>query len=133
MGPAVRTIRRWPVTILVLLATAVAVLGAEEARFGDLLGRWRFACEAIGGKFGSAVGRCINRTCYMFEDCGDWAYPAVWRDRIEIGDPISKVIFWLGNPQSVDGEAYSWARGKGDTGSFSAVIRNGRLVALDRS
>jgi hypothetical protein len=133
MVPIVRTIRRLPLITPVLLAASAAVLFAEEARFGYLLGHWQIACEAIGGKFGSAVGRCINRTCYLFEDCGDWAVPAVWRDRIEIGDPISKVIFWLGSPQNVDGDVYSWSSGKGGRGTFSAVIKNGRLLALDRS
>ena len=132
MTLAVRLVRR-PLPILILIFAGAATLLTEEARFGYALGHLRTACEAIGGKFGSAAGRCINRTCYYFGDCGDWASPAVWRDRIEIGDPISKVVFWLGNPQTVDGDLYSWPKGKGGDSTFTAVIKNGRLAQLDRS
>jgi hypothetical protein len=75
MTSAVRIARR-PPPILILMIAGAAILFAEEARFGYALGRLRTACEAIGGKFGSAAGRCINRTCYYFGDCGDWASPA---------------------------------------------------------
>jgi hypothetical protein len=133
MPPAARFARRFNVNIVALLSLLAAGLLAEEVRFGYVLGNSRIACEAIGGKFGSAAARCFNRSCYFFGDCGDWASPAVWRDRIEIGDPISKVIFWLGNPSAADGDTYTWSRGKGGDESFTAVIKDGRLVALDRS
>jgi hypothetical protein len=108
----------------------LSVLAAEELRYGRVLGLARGPCEFFGGKYASAQARCVTRACYWFDDCGYWASPSRWRDRIIAGDSIATVIFWLGQPNGVQGDTYSWSYGKGGSERlFAATFRDGRLVA----
>jgi hypothetical protein len=114
-------------------APSLVIIVTEEARYGYILGVSRILCEASGGKHTSAYGlygRCITRACYWFNECGYWAAPTRWLDRVAIGDPVSKVVFWFGEPHIVNG-VYYWGRHKGSDRTFSAQFRNGRLIALD--
>jgi hypothetical protein len=113
----------WALTLLIL-----SLLTAEEIRFGRILGLARFPCESLGGKFASAQDRCVTRACYWFNDCGYWAAPSRWRDRVTPGDPISNVVFWLGEPNSRRGDTYFWAYGKPGARLFSTTFHNGRFV-----
>ncbi|MDA9508979.1 hypothetical protein XI09_30965 [Bradyrhizobium sp. CCBAU 11386] len=108
---------------------AAAVLVIEEAMQGRVLGQGPAACRAIGGK--PATARCVTPVCYWQGDCGQWANPRQWLDRVKPGDPISKVVFWLGEPLQRDGESFSWSCGKPHTDSFRAIIRDERLVTLE--
>lgn len=92
----------------------------------------RSVCVNLGGKFASAQGRCVSRFGYWSGDCGHWAYPSSWRRRIEPGAPIASVYFRLGHSNRIDGENYFWSYGKGSDQEFHAIIRDGRLVELDR-
>jgi hypothetical protein len=114
----------------------VMALAAEEATQGFLLGLpplWPL-CDAIGGKHAndSFGARCFTRLCYWRGDCGHWAAPIVWSDRVKPGDPISKVVLWLGEPDRQEGDDLVWFAGKGEDGLLRAIIREGRLVALER-
>ena len=113
------------------VAAVVAVLIIEEATKGWVLGQGPAACQAIGGKPAIAIGRCVTPVCYWQGDCGQWASPTQWLDRIKPGDPISKVVFWLGDPLKRDGESFFWSCGKPHTDSFRAIIRDERLVAVE--
>ena len=122
--------RRFAALALVL----VIALAVEEAVQGRLLG-WRPLsplCEAIGGKHASHSGRCVTRVCYWVGDCGHWAAPVTWWDRLKPGDPTSKIVFWLGEPDRQEGEDLVWQCGKGGEAMCRAVVRNGRLVVLER-
>ena len=117
---------------LIILGAVVALAGlvVEEATQGRVLGRGPSACEAIGGK--PAIGRCVTPACYWQGDCGHWANPAKWVDRLKPGDPVSKVVFWLGEPLQRDGDDLSWSCGKPSAHSFRAVIRDQRLVSVEQ-
>lgn len=110
-------------------ALVAAVLGIEEATQGRVLGQGPSACRAIGGK--PAIGRCVTPVCYWQGDCGQWANPTQWLDRLKPGDPVSKVVFWLGEPLKRDGEFLSWSCGKPDDHSFRAIIRDDRLIEVE--
>ncbi|MFB6420860.1 MULTISPECIES: hypothetical protein [Bradyrhizobium] len=112
-------------------AAVVAALVIEEATHGWVLGQSPSACRAMGGKPAPAAGRCIMPACYWLGGCGHWAYPPQWLDRVKPGDPISKVVFWLGEPLQREGEYLSWSCGKAHADSFRAVIRDERLVAIE--
>lgn len=112
---------------------AVLVMGGlliEEAMQGWLLGQGPAACRAIGGK--PAIERCVTPVCYWQGDCGHWANPTQWIDRLKPGDPISKVVFWLGDPLQRDDGYMSWSCGKPSTHSFRALIRDERLVSFEQ-
>ena len=114
----------------------LAVLTTEELAQGFLLGLrplWPL-CEAVGGKHANNAfsTRCFTRLCYWLGDCGNWAAPIVWSDRVKPGDSISAVVFWLGEPDRHEGDDLIWPVGKGDDGWIRASIREGRLVALVR-
>ena len=115
---------------LIIFGVAVAaVLIIEEATKGLVLGQGPAACQAIGGK--PAIGRCVTPACYWQGDCGQWANPTQWLDRLKPGDPISKVVFWLGEPLKREVEYLSWSCGKPHTHSFRAIIRDERLAAVE--
>lgn len=103
-----------------------------EARFGYALGVSRNLCEAVGGKPAPASSRCITRTCFWFGDCGTWANAGAFREKLTTGDPVSKVVFWLGDPDRVEGSVYIWPAGKGDVGDFRVTFADGRLVLIER-
>lgn len=106
----------------------VLLLAAEELRFGRLLGLARWPCEFSGGKYALMESRCVSRVCYWFDDCGHWAAPSRWRDRVAPGDSIATVVFWLGQPM-VHGDTYYWSYGKGGSGRlFATTFREGRFV-----
>jgi hypothetical protein len=114
----------------------VVAFAAEEATQGFFLGLrplWPL-CDAIGGKHANNAfsTRCFTRLCYWIGDCGHWAAPIVWSDRVKPGDPVWKVVLWLGEPDRMEGEDLLWFTGKGSAGLIRAVIRDGRLVALER-
>jgi hypothetical protein len=90
------------------------------------------ACNATGGKWGSAANRCVTRACYAAHDCGYWVHPEEWRDRVKLGDDIATVVFWFGEPMRIDGDTYYWAIGAGGRPyrTFSATFRGGHLAAL---
>jgi hypothetical protein len=116
-----------------ILAIALVI---EEATQGLLLG-WRPLlplCDAIGGEHatGPYSGRSYTRLCYWLGDCGHWAAPVNWMDRLKPGDPRSKIIFWLGEPDRLEGEDLLWQCGKGGDAVCKAVVRDGRLVTLER-
>lgn len=111
-------------------ALAAAVLVIEEATQGRVLGQGPSACLAVGGK--PAMGRCVTPVCYWQGDCGHWANPTKWVDRLKPGDPISKVVFWLGEPLQREGEYLSWPCGKPSDNSFHAIIRDERLVSIEQ-
>ena len=117
------------ITLVIVLAVALA---AEEATQGWVLGRGPLAplCWGIGGK--AAVGRCYTRLCYGLGGCGNWTHPARWVNRLKPGDPISKVVFWLGEPLQREDEYLSWWCGKPSSNSFRANVRDGRLVAVEQ-
>jgi len=85
---------------------AVGLLGAEEVHSGRLLGASRGICESVGGKLAATDGRYVTRACYWLDNCGEWATPSAWRDRLALGDSISKVVFWLSRPVRIDGDRY---------------------------
>jgi hypothetical protein len=116
--------------LIAFAAIAVVGLLAEEATQGWMLGRGPLAplCRAIGGK--AAVGRCYTRLCYWFGDCGNWTHPSRYIPQLSPGDPVSKVVFWLGEPDTRESERLSWWCGKPSSNSFHATIREGRLVAI---
>ena len=125
--------RRFAAFVMVL----IMALAAEEATQGFLLGLrplWPL-CDAIGGKHANSAfsTRCFTRLCYWLGDCGHWAAPIVWSDRVKPGDPISKVVLWLGEPDRREGDDLLWFAGKGDDDLLRATIREGRLVALERA
>jgi hypothetical protein len=115
------------------LLIGILLLFAEEARFGYVLGVSDSLCRASGGKNDSSHGQCVTRLCYWFDDCGHWAHPSAWRDRVAVGDSIATVVFWVGEPYGVEGDTYSWVYGKGGkNGSFfSTTFRDGRFVKWD--
>lgn len=115
--------------LIIFGAAVAALLIIEEATKGWVLGQGPAACRAIGGK--PAIGRCVTPVCYWQGDCGQWANPSQWLDRVKPGDPISKVVFWLGEPLQRDGEHLSWSCGKPSSNTFRATIRDERLVALE--
>jgi hypothetical protein len=125
--------RRFAVFSLILVLAVVV----EEATQGLLLGLrpLRPLCDAVGGKHAnnSFSTRCFTRMCYWLGDCGHWAAPTVWSERVKPGDPVSKVVLWLGEPDQQEGDDLLWSDGKGGDGWIRAVIRNGHLVALERS
>jgi hypothetical protein len=97
------------------------------------------ACNATGGKWGSAANRCVTRACYAAHDCGHWTHPNVWRNRVKLGDDIATVVFWFGEPdkpvskQDWTGETtYIWWVGICcvQLPRFSATFKDGRLVRL---
>jgi hypothetical protein len=102
-----------------------------ELRFGYGLGVSRDLCHAAGGRHATVTGRCVYRTCYWFGNCGTWANPGLFRDRLSRGDHISHVVFWLGEPDQVAGDRYLWSLGKGEISDFSVTIRNARLVSIE--
>ena len=113
----------------------VIALAAEEASHGLLLGLGPLApiCDAIGGKRGTnSHSRCYTRLCYWIGDCGYWANPEYWWNRLKPGDPKSKIVFWLGEPDRQEDEDLIWHCWKGSDAMCKAVIRDGRLVALER-
>lgn len=116
--------------VIIFGVAIAAILIIEEATKGWALGRVPAACRAIGGK--PAIGGCITPVCYWQGDCGQWAYPTQWLDRLKPGDPVARVVFWLGEPLQRDGEYLSWSCGKPSTHSFRAVIRDERLVSVER-
>jgi hypothetical protein len=116
--------------LIILGAAVAAILIVEEATKGRLLGQGPAACQAIGGK--PAIGRCVTPVCYWQGDCGQWVNPTRWLDRVKPGDPISKVVFWLGDPLKRDGEYFSWSCGKPSSHTFRAVIRDDRLVEVEQ-
>ncbi|WP_374545007.1 hypothetical protein [Rhodoblastus sp.] len=114
--------------VLTLGLLVVLLLAAEELRFGRLLGLARWPCEFSGGKYALMESRCVSRVCYWFDDCGHWASPTRWRDRVAPGDSIATVVFWLGQP-TVHGDTYYWPYGKGGSGRlFATTFREGRFV-----
>ncbi|MBR0826767.1 hypothetical protein JQ596_14550 [Bradyrhizobium manausense] len=115
--------------LIILGAVLATALVIEEATQGWILGRGPAACRAIGGK--PAIGGCVTPLCYWQGNCGHWANPVQWVDRLKPGDPISKVVFWLGEPLQRDGEYLSWSCGKPSSNSFRATIRDDRLVELE--
>jgi hypothetical protein len=106
-----------------------AWIGLVGAKIG---GDPELACNATGGKWGSAINRCVTRACYAAHDCGYWLHPERWRDRVKLGDDIATVVFWLGDPYRIDGDTYYWSGGKGGGPypSFSATFKDGRLAVL---
>ncbi|WP_338827889.1 hypothetical protein [Bradyrhizobium sp. 27S5] len=122
--------RRIAAIALVLTAAVIA----EEVTRGTLLGLrplWPL-CDTIGGKHATnAVStRCLTRVCYWLGDCGQWAAPVDWTNRVAPGDPVSKLVLWLGEPERRDGADLLWSYGKGGDGMFRAVIADGHLVNL---
>ncbi|MDF0518371.1 hypothetical protein P0R31_14130 [Bradyrhizobium yuanmingense] len=117
--------------LIIVGAALAAILIVEEATQGWALGQIPSTCRAMGGKPAPAAGRCIMPACYWQGDCGHWAYPPQWLDRVKPGDHVSKVVFWLGEPLQRDGEHFSWSCGKASTHSFRAVIRNQGLVSVE--
>ncbi|PDT91189.1 hypothetical protein CO669_03980 [Bradyrhizobium sp. Y36] len=115
--------------LIIFGAAVAAILLIEEATKGWVLGQGPAACQAIGGK--PAIGRCVTPVCYWQGDCGQWANPTQWLDHIKPGDPVSKVVLWLGEPLKRDGESFSWSCGKPHTDRFRAIIRDERLVAVE--
>ncbi len=87
-------------------------------------------CLNFGGKWASNGGYCIDDSCYDTGDCGIWANPVQWCDKLTIGDSIKKVYFWLGNP-SIQGDEYSWEADKASGEIIRAKIVGGKLQELD--
>ncbi|MDD1527138.1 hypothetical protein C7U92_05580 [Bradyrhizobium sp. WBOS7] len=117
--------------LIILGAAFAAAIIVEEATLGGVLGQSPSACRAMGGKPAPAAGRCVMPVCYWLGNCGHWAYPPQWLDRLKPGDKVSKVVFWLGEPLQRDGEYLSWSCGKAYADSFRVVIRDKRLVAIE--
>lgn len=115
---------------LIVLGVAVAAaMVVEEATQGRMLGQSRTVCQAVGGKL--AIGRCVLPVCYWLGDCGQWAHPTQWLDRLKPGDSMSKVVFWLGEPLTRDGAYLSWSCGKARADSFRALFRDKRVVEVE--
>ncbi|MDF3837950.1 hypothetical protein P3W85_34210 [Cupriavidus basilensis] len=115
-----------------LVAGALILLILEEVRYGYVLGAAQTPCELFGGQYASAQSRCVTRFCYWFDNCGYPASPSSQVHHLKTGDPISKIIFWLGNSDGIDGgQTYFWRCGKASNGYFSAKIENDRLVRLE--
>lgn len=113
---------------VLLIAGVLAV--AEEVRYGHVLGTSDLSCEFVGGRRDHVVNRCMTPLCYWFDECKRPAYPGYWRERVRPGDSIAKVVFWLGEPGSIEGDTYYWAYGKADPENrlFSTTFQNGRFV-----
>ena len=90
----------------------------------------KLGCKAAGGKWANAQDRCVTRACYTAHNCGYWSGAYHWRSKLAPGDPVSEVVFWLGEPEAIDGDNYYWDYGKGSKDRFSATIRDGRLIGL---
>lgn len=85
-------------------------------------------CESVGGRWGSANGKCITRSCYKNDSCGYWANPAAHCNQLKAGDPLSEVYFQLGSPDRIEGKWYLWLERKGSP--VSAEIENEKLKTL---
>ena len=119
----------------VIASILVIVLAGEEASQGFLLGLGPLSsiCDAVGGKPATYPrSRCFTRLCYWIGDCGHWASPIHWWNQLKPGDPTSKIIFWLGDPDRQEGEDLFWHCHKAGDAMCKAVMRDGRLVALER-
>jgi hypothetical protein len=87
-------------------------------------------CLYQGGKWGSAMGTCVTRSCYENNSCGHWVRPSLWCSHLKPGDAIAEVYFQLGEPDQIDGNRYSWNDGKPSERLIQAVIDRGELVSL---
>lgn len=88
-------------------------------------------CQWMGGKWASVRNECITRACYAAGDCGSWLHPNMWCRRLRTGDSIGDVYFWLGDPNKIEGNTYTWLDGKPDPVAFTAIIENGVLIAVN--
>jgi hypothetical protein len=110
------------------------VFAVEEVTQGAVLG-WQplsSLCEALGGKHATVSARCYTRMCYWLGDCGHWVSPPKWANQVKSGDPLSKIIFWLGEPDQREHEVLSWSCGKASENILRAVMRDGYLVSLEQ-
>ena len=123
---------RWVISIAFVLIAAVAAAQASRETLLGLRPLWP-VCDAIGGKHAtnSFSTRCLTEQCYWRGDCGQWAAPVSWTNLVAPGDPVSKLVLWLGEPLRQDGEDLLWPYGKGGDGMFRAVVSDGRLVVLN--
>ena len=108
---------------LLLLAAAVLLVTLHGSSR-------QWACEIRGGKWASARGVCIARDCFKTAECGHWLLPWQWVDRIRPGDSVADVVFWLGEPDKIEGESYYWVGGKPEPAHFKAIIHGGKLVSV---
>jgi len=110
----------------------LAVFGATIAAAGGYAftytGTYGEVCERLGGKWASADGRCVTRSCYKNRACGYWANPGHRCDRLKVGNPIAEVYFQLGEPDQIDGTRYIWRERKG--GAVSAEIEREKLKSI---
>jgi hypothetical protein len=82
-------------------------------------------CLYQGGKWGSATGTWVTRSCYESNSCGHWVHPGLGCSRLRPGDAIAQVYFQLGEPDPIDGNLYGWNDGKPSERVIQAVIDRG--------
>jgi hypothetical protein len=92
-----------------------------------------FGCRIVGGRWGQAeglAGLCTTRLCYYFGNCGHWASPSLRCSAVKRGDPLSKVVFELGEPDVALPGRLSWRAAKAGSGEIVAEFANGRLTSI---
>jgi hypothetical protein len=87
-------------------------------------------CAINDGKWSSTQSYCVTQSCFNSGDCGKWAHPTIWCKELSIGDPIEKVYFKLGNPDSIYGTKYTWQASKATSDVITATINNNTLNSL---
>lgn len=117
---------------LLILAIVAIVVGLAYAgiRIYPYTSYFGSSCEAKGGKWASASGQCITRSCYKDDSCGLWSNPGNRCHLLRVGDPVSEVYFQLGEPYRIDGTRYTWPVGKLSDYEVVIGIVNGRAASI---
>ncbi len=111
-------------TKILLGAIALPIMALLAAFFT------RTGCEAIGGRWGSAVGYCTTRLCHYSGTCGYWVRPAVRCVSVKAGSSFAEVHFLFGDSFERQGDHVRWLFGKPDPVPFEATFKDDRLVSL---
>lgn len=87
-----------PLIMLALITMGgIAIVGYPK--YGEAI------CSLRQGKWypsGMLGGQCMTQQCYQHANCGLLATPVAYCQQIVVGDPVSRVTLWLGNPTNPD-------------------------------
>jgi len=88
------------------------------------------ACESMGGKWASVQSSCVTRMCYLFGDCGKWAFPYLRCPNLKVGDSRAEVYFQLGNPDGFLPGGARWHAAKDSAQVITVTFRGDQLQSL---
>jgi len=90
-------------------------------------------CLKNGNEWSTTREKCITRKCYENMSCGTRSTPSRYCKKLERGDHISEVYFYLGNPQTIKDQIHLWPAGKASSRKVVAKIVQDKLVSIECS